>query len=166
MGRPKRYHDFKRCPQCGGVMLVRFEKGYKQAVQTDTCQMCGMVITSKRESEIFIVDEAKGYGCGAFLINRAATSVMLEDIAEKEDLDEWIMRCKNNPEIDWSVSYLTRWNDAKGTVDLVYGKEPESYDALIERINEVKGDFSQVSYGISPKYTNSAAYEDDDDIPF
>lgn len=163
--RPKKCHDFRKCPQCGGVMVVSFKYSFGEYAQTDSCKFCGNTKFSKMGDGVE-AETKKGCGLAELMIGERVESTRLDEI--DGDVDEWVMRCKNNPEVNWDISYITRWNEDDQSLELIHGKMPEAYDGVVEKVDSlIKGDTFSIEYGpMGVSIDPLVSFGDSDIIPF
>ncbi len=137
--------DYKKCPQCGGVVYVEYY--YRSGEENEVCLRCGRwaevrlpmndeELAQLPEGNRFLVSKGEGLGRCAIAFEGGVSRSFSLGEPYSEEIEKWYMEAMKDENVDPEKSYLTRWDAETGQLVVVHGKDPGLYDDEIDEAED------------------------------
>ena len=139
--------DTIKCPQCGGCYTTDFD--CRTLEEFKFCERCGkkeLVELVRDENGEAVLDaegkptyrESSHFGYGRLRLAGKKGGATLYSMTEPltEQAAEEIQNSFNTELVDVGKSYLTKWDDEKKDVVVLFGEVPHTYDEMVAEHSE------------------------------
>ena len=136
--------DTIKCPQCGGCYTTDFD--CRTLEEFKFCERCGkkelVELVRDENGEAVLDAEGKptyresshfGYGCLHLAGKKGGATLYSMTEPLTEQAAEEIQTSFNTELVDVGKSYMTKWDDEKKDVVVLFGEVPQTYDEMLTK---------------------------------